>query len=172
MDGMKLSPSNQFTWSIVFFFLGPFLFFTLVFVLGIFFFTHLFFGSRHPSTQVVLWELLSTPPTYLPPFHHPTHLPPPTYPTTHLQALPLPKLQNHKELVELTKLGKLVELVESLWSLGSLESLWSLKRTFGTFGTFGTWGAQKTFGTCEGCGAWKACGVSSAKHQMEPSLWS
>jgi hypothetical protein len=31
-----------------------------------------------------------------------------------LRALPLPKLQNHKELVELTKLGKLVELVESL----------------------------------------------------------
>ncbi len=113
MDGMKLSPSSQFTWSIVFLSLGLF-FFSLSFLSWATFFTHFFFWFPPSLTQFFFWELLSTPPMYLPPFHHPTHLTPTTYPTTRLQALPSPKFQNHKELVELVELAKVVELKELL----------------------------------------------------------
>jgi len=65
---------------------------------------------------------------YLPPFHHPTHLPPTTYPTTHLQALPSPKFQNHKDLVELVELVELAKVVElkELLELGKFRKFLEL----------------------------------------------
>jgi len=61
------------------FFPGPF--FPAPFFLSLFLFCPAILEPKFFS-----WELLLTPPTYLPPFHHPTHLPPPTYPTTHLRS--------------------------------------------------------------------------------------
>jgi len=117
------------------------------FFLGLSFFSYFFFFCPHshffpgpflslafflvsPSLNSIFFgKLLPTPPTYLPPFHHPTHLPPPTYPTTHLRSPSSLDLQNHRKFYE-----ELVELVESMWSLGQLGELvelgaWNINRS-------------------------------------------
>ncbi len=140
MDGMKLSPSVQFTWSVVFFlFPGAFFFHMFFFpgshsFLGAFFSLAYFFCLTILEPKFLSRELLPTLPTYLP-----TSLPPPNpssspaYPTTHLDSPPSP--EPHRavgacgELMELAKLVEVGELVESLWNLQkfwSLESLWNL----------------------------------------------
>jgi hypothetical protein len=53
--------SSAFFFPFSHFFTGPFFF---------------FFWVPPPLNQFFFWKLLPTPPTYLPPFHHPTHLPP------------------------------------------------------------------------------------------------
>jgi hypothetical protein len=90
MDGMKLSPRGQFTWSGVFFS-------SLLFCSWAFFLVP-------PSLNPIFF--LGTP-TYF------SNLPTSPYLPHHPFALLYPKLQNHIELDR-----KLVEVVESLWSLG------------------------------------------------------
>ncbi len=71
MDGMKLFPRGQFTWSVVFFFFfSPSHFFP-----GPFLFLPLFFCIPPSLNPIFFWELLPTPPTYLP-----TYLPSTTQP--------------------------------------------------------------------------------------------
>jgi hypothetical protein len=91
MDGMKLSPRGQFTWSVVFFLIpGPFsshacFFLALTFFMGRFIFLSLFsFRPTILEPNFFLGELLPTPPTYLP--LQPTYLPSTTEPI----YLPLP----------------------------------------------------------------------------------
>ncbi len=121
---MKLSPNNQFIWSVVFSF--PRLFFSHTFFLfSLNFFSlfpfSLFFFLVPPSLNPIFF--LGTP-TYS--SNLPTSLPPPnpsTYPITHLRFPPslmeLTEVGELGEPVELAKAEEVVELVKSLWSLGS-----------------------------------------------------
>ncbi len=95
MDGMKLSPRGQFTWSVILFLLVPFLFPSSVFFCfwGQFLF-HFYFGP--PQNQSFFWNLLPTPnlPTALLPTNPPPSLmlPNPPHPTicAHFQRSPVP----------------------------------------------------------------------------------
>ncbi len=88
MDGMKLFPRGQFTWSTVFiFFLG------LFFPRNFFFPAHCFFLQGlpfhfiffwPPLTPYVFWQLLPIPQIYLLPFLPQTHLPPSCCHASHL----------------------------------------------------------------------------------------
>ncbi len=79
MDGMKLSPKGKFIWLVEFYFLLG-LFFPLDFFFGssLFFlpsfFLFIFFIASLDT--ILFWELLCTPPTYLPPFLLLAHLHP------------------------------------------------------------------------------------------------
>jgi len=102
--GWNCPPGVSLLVSSFYFSLGLFLL-MLFFSLALTFFSLAFyFLSHHPWTQFFFLGTptyssnLSNPPTYLPPFHHLTHLPPPTYPTTHLRSPPSLELQNHREL--------------------------------------------------------------------------
>ncbi len=95
MDGMKLSPKSQFTWSLVFFILEPFFFscfFSFFFFVLIVFSPRphfcFFFPSRIPWTQIIFRN--SNLPTSLPSPNPSTSS---ILPTPHLCSPPLPKLE-------------------------------------------------------------------------------
>jgi len=67
MDGMKLSPRGQFTWSVYIFFFCSFFSPSSVFL-------SIFFGP--PFTPSFFFGKLLPTPTHLPPFFLPTHIPP------------------------------------------------------------------------------------------------
>jgi hypothetical protein len=123
MDGMKLSPRGQFTWSLFifftarFFFPSPVLFFSLGTVL-----LSLFIDP--PLTPSFFGKLLLPTPTYLPPFFLPTHLPPSS-------CWPPP----HPPPFALTSTAKASDL-ERAWVAQS-QSLRSTKSTIASrFGSF------------------------------------
>jgi hypothetical protein len=102
-----------------FLFPGPFFFVMLFFFPcshfyhGPFFVSRLFVWVTNPWTSIFFLETPTYSSNLTTPFHHPTHIPPPTYPTTHLCSPPSLELQNHREFDE-----KLVEL-----------GIWNIKRS-------------------------------------------